>query len=98
MSRAFDLDRYRSLHPKGIIDWAKRVLDPARRLIIHVLPRDAKPAPSPRDQRPDPAPARTYTPPTPEQLTLGGGVPVELWEPEFVTNGARRRSSVAMGV
>jgi predicted Zn-dependent peptidase len=79
-----DLDRYRNASPIKVQWWAKKILDPAARAIVRVLPEQPERAPSARDQRPEDLSPATFTPPAPQTFTLSNGVPVMLWrKPEL---------------
>ncbi len=68
-SLARDLGRYRQATPAMVKDWAGRILDPERRLVLRVLP-------DPRDQRPTDLEPKPFEPPMPEAFTLENGLRV----------------------
>lgn len=73
---ARDLGRYQAATAAGIRDWARKVLDPDRRLILTVLPEDSARSASGRDARPGDAAERPFAPPRPEVFTLPNGLVV----------------------
>jgi predicted Zn-dependent peptidase len=74
-----DLDRYRAATPRQVQEWAKRVLTPGSRLIVHVLPEEPQRTDSPRDQRPADAPQKPFALQKPQTFTLKNGVNVMFW-------------------
>lgn len=78
-SFARDLKRYTAATPQGVRDWARRILTPQARLVIHVLPESPEREPSPRDQRPGPMAAGDFKPAQPASFALSNGVKVLVW-------------------
>jgi predicted Zn-dependent peptidase len=78
-SFARDLDRYRKATPAMVQQWAKQVLDPARRAIVRVLPEQPERRPSARDEQPEPGETGAFAPPMPTTFTLHNGIPVHVW-------------------
>jgi predicted Zn-dependent peptidase len=72
-----DLDRYRNATVGGVRDWARRVLTPAARLIMRVLPEES--AESPRDRAPEALATKEFSPQMPESFTLSNGIEVRHW-------------------
>lgn len=75
-----DLDRYRNATSASVQRWAKEILTPNARGVIHVLPEEPTRAASPRDTRPGEGPTSPFTIPEPARFTLSCGTPVLLWQ------------------
>ncbi|HYE62347.1 MAG TPA: pitrilysin family protein [Phycisphaerales bacterium] len=74
-----DLDRYRNATPRGVQEWARRVLTPDARLIVHILPEQPVRGATPRDQRPQDLSDKAFNPQKPQTFTLKNGVNVQFW-------------------
>ena len=73
-----DVQRYRAATTEGVRGWARQVLDPARRLVMTVLPEGSVPAQTARDSQPalDTTPP-AFAPPVPAALpTRASGLAV----------------------
>ncbi|MEX2220051.1 MAG: pitrilysin family protein [Phycisphaerales bacterium] len=79
-----DLDRYRKATPGSVRGWAQRVINPAERLVMRVLPEEPERTQTARDARPVDLARATFSPPPPEEFALGNGMKVMLWpKPEL---------------
>ncbi|MFQ5424180.1 MAG: M16 family metallopeptidase [Phycisphaerae bacterium] len=76
----WDLERYRTATVESVRRWAEKVLTPNARLIMRVLPATGKLAAADRDTRPEATAARSFTPQTPDTLTLSNGITVRHWQ------------------
>ncbi len=75
-----DLDRYRNATTASVRDWARRVLTPDARLLMHVVPEKDAAMLAGRDVRPPDARPRAFTAPEPKTFTLSNGVEVRHWQ------------------
>ncbi|MBC7771355.1 MAG: insulinase family protein [Pyrinomonadaceae bacterium] len=75
-----DLDRYRNATPRGVADWAGKILTPGARLIQRILPKDAPRSETPRDARPRDSADAAFEPEAPVGFTLANGVKVQFWK------------------
>lgn len=75
-----DLDRYRNATAEGVRNWARQVLTPDARLILHVLPELPAPPSDPRATAPKTASSDKVTLPEPAAFTLSNGLKVQHWE------------------
>lgn len=75
-----DLNRYRSATQESIRDWARSVLTPSARLIMHVVPELDTPEANPRDAEPMPASAGEFVVPSPNEFALSNGIRVYHWQ------------------
>jgi predicted Zn-dependent peptidase len=74
-----DLDRYRQATVDDVTQWARRVLDPDRRLILRVLPEIEAVEPDPRDEQPAVGEVSAFDPPAAELFQLSNGIRVVLF-------------------
>jgi len=76
-SLAWDLERYEKTDRAAVRDWARRVLQPDRRLVMRILPRpQADPGAVTREKRPPDFVQPSFTPPVPHVFTLPNGLTV----------------------
>jgi len=74
-----DLERFRSVTPGSVKEWASKTLTSSARVMIRVLPEQPERAPSARDQRPADASSGTLTLPEAKEFTLDNGLKVIVW-------------------
>lgn len=74
-----DLDRYRNATTESVRNTAAKVLDPNSRVILTVLPKQAKPTQNPRNIPPKDFMFKGWTPEEPAEMTLSNGLRVLYW-------------------
>ncbi len=70
---------YKAVTPASIKATAAKVLDPNRRLVMRVIPKQAAPTENPRDKAPAIGAEKPFAFPIPTEFKLANGVPVYYW-------------------
>lgn len=75
-----DLDRYRNATPESVKAAAASVLGSEPKVVMTILPAQAKPAKNPRDTQPPIGKDTAWSPTSPTTMTLSNGIKVFYWQ------------------